>query len=557
MLENTRRGEVSHEGMKGSLGQCCDFLTEVEVKPFNTIVRADKFSHLHCRSFRAFVCRYCTTSFKHLTIFPFQYIKTYLCAMSPPSFFTLPLLCILTIGEAANLGRVGKWKVLDDDLDSSDSISSRVAGQYGKIEARYDEPLVVSSSSISSSSGTSSSSSTSSFPTLTGVTGGTAPYSSGGSASTGTAPYALPNATSAVSPTASGTAGTAPVTAQVSRTTGMLDGAPWLDPTSFCDFGSVTYPTVSQQSTVSDSARLCAYTSLNPASAITPKTTGVIPTNRPGYGGVPGCAAVVFGPAHKECPFGTDGWCNCGGTLVPPLAPTKSGIINCAITIQPSANNCPVNTAYSKSLAAASASSASAASVSAANAKATPNTVVSSFACPTDAAVGSPDGLGPGQSNFETVDTPKKRQQLLWSNFNSWGCDMPNGSDNDAVIDELCGGIPDKTVLSLGIGNQPLYLNSTSKTPGDKNCQKQFYNMGFTVKDKCEIKLTKEYCLGMFKNIVQSCPLINPKYGASWEGGVVTDNCGVMTFTSGYDIVELTKGTNNPFFDLTNTYWWE
>ena len=367
----------------------------------------------------------------------------------------------------------------------------------------------------------------------------------------------LPNATSMVNPSGTGTAGTAPVTAAASTTTGLLDGAPWLEPTSFCDFGSLTYATVSLPSTITDSARLCAYTSLNPASAITPKTTSAIPTNRPGYGGVPGCAAVVFGPAHRECPYGTDGWCNCGGTLVPPLAPTKSGIINCDITVQPTANNCPVNTAYSLSLAASSASAASAASVSAANAKATPNTIVSSFACPTNAVVGVPDESGPGKSNQETLHNAKRRQLLLWSNFNSWGCDMPNAAANDAAAEKICGGIPENTVLSLGIGKQPFYLNSTSQTPGDKNCEKQFYNMAFTVKDKCEVPLTKEYCLGMYHNIVQSCPLIDPKNGASWEGGLATDNCGVAYFTSGYDITALTTQNHDPFFDTTNAYWWE
>lgn len=395
---------------------------------------------------------------------------------------------------------------------------SSTAGQYADIKARHNVALSSLSSSIF-------------------ITASSAPCPS-------KATSLRINGTSTVKPT----------------TTGQLDGAPWLSPTSFCDFGSVTYPTVSFPSTASKSSHLCAYTSLDPASAITPKTTGVIPTDRPGYGGLPGCAAVIFGPAHQECPYGTDGWCNCGGTVVPPLAPTKAGFINCAITVQPTVSNCPVNTAYSLSLAASSASStsaASAASVSAANAKASPNTVVSSFACPTNAVVGGPNGLGPGKANLETVDTPQKRQQLLWANFNSWGCDMPNHTDNDAAAQKLCGSIPANTVLSLGIGNQPFYLNSTDQTPGDKNCQKQFYNIGFTAKDKCEIQLTKEYCLGMISNIVKSCDIHSNLDGAVWEGGLVTDNCGVAYFTSGYDIVELTKDNHNPFFEMTSPYWWE
>lgn len=347
-------------------------------------------------------------------------------------------------------------------------------------------------------------------------------------------------------------------TIPVSTTTGVLDGASWLDPTSFCDFGSATYPTISLPTTITNPAELCAYTSLNPSNAITPKTTAAIPTNRPGYGGVPACAAVDLDAAHQDCPFAIDGWCSCGGVLVPPLAPTLSGFINCAITVQPAANDCPVNTAYSESLAAASASSASAASVSAAHAKATPNTIVSSFACPTNAVVGGPDGLGNGQSNQQTLVGAEARKLSLWASFNSWGCDMPKYADNSAAASDMCGGIASNTVLSLGIGNQPFYMNSTSQTADDPNCRKQFYNMAFTVKDNCEVPLTKEYCMAMYNNIVQSCPILNPSSGATWEGGLATDNCGVAYFTSGYDIQELTPDEdNNPFFDLTSTYWWE
>ena len=165
--------------------------------------------------------------------------------------------------------------------------------------------------------------------------------------------------------------------------------------------------------------------------------------------------------------------------------------------------------------------------------------------------------MGNGQSNQETISNAGNRQLLLWSNFNSWGCDMPNGADNDAAAEEICGGIPRNTVISLGIGNQPFYMDSTSQTPGDKNCEKQFYNMAFTVKDKCEVRLTKEYCMAMYHNIVQSCTLLSPDSGASWEGGIATDNCGVAYFTSGYDIKGLTSQNHNPFFDMTNVYWWE
>ena len=68
---------------------------------------------------------------------------------------------------------------------------------------------------------------------------------------------------------------------------------------SFCDCGaSATYPTlpaVAGQTTAN-----CAYTVL-PASQITPVSTAAAPTNIPGEGGVPGCAAVIY-PDDQACP---------------------------------------------------------------------------------------------------------------------------------------------------------------------------------------------------------------------------------------------------------------
>ena len=96
----------------------------------------------------------------------------------------------------------------------------------------------------------------------------------------------------------------------------LADGAPWLSPTrfvsppllysiltasyrSFCDCGtSATYPTlpaVAGQTTAN-----CAYAVL-PASQITPVSTAAAPTNIPGVGGVPGCAAVIY-PDGQACP---------------------------------------------------------------------------------------------------------------------------------------------------------------------------------------------------------------------------------------------------------------
>ena len=173
------------------------------------------------------------------------------------------------------------------------------------------------------------------------------------------------------------------------KPTCMLDGAPWMSPTSYCDCGpSSTYSTLpGVPSSVTDiSSALCAYTSLDPSSTITPISTSSAPTNIPGQGGVPGCAAVVWGPAHTDCPYASGiNYCNCGGTLAPPL-PTSGSFINCDYTIQPTANNCPVNTAYSQSLASvASVSSASAASaasvVSASNAATSFNSATTSTSC--------------------------------------------------------------------------------------------------------------------------------------------------------------------------------
>ncbi len=256
--------------------------------------------------------------------------------------------------------------------------------------------------------------------------------------------------------------------------------------------------------------------------AIRPITTSAVPTDTPGMGKLPGCAAVVFGPDHKERPYGTDGWCDCGGTLVAPLPPTKTGLINCAITKQPTANSCPVNTAYNISLASAT-------SASSANAKATPNPIVSGFACPTNAVVSEQTS-----NNLETLADAERRKLFQGSPVTPpWGCDMPNDAQNDAFAELICGKIPSNTVLSLGLGKQPFYTNSNiSMATTDPNYLLAYFNMGFTVKDKCEEHLTKEYCSAMYQNIKKSCGRLDPKSGATWEGGLVTDNCGVAYFTS-------------------------
>lgn len=60
----------------------------------------------------------------------------------------------------------------------------------------------------------------------------------------------------------------------------------------------------------------------------------VTPTNVPGKGGLPGCAAIMSVP-------GTSAYCNCGGTPAPTLSPTSSGFMNCDYTIQPTSTYDP------------------------------------------------------------------------------------------------------------------------------------------------------------------------------------------------------------------------
>ncbi|MCJ1452941.1 hypothetical protein MMC28_003286 [Mycoblastus sanguinarius] len=137
---------------------------------------------------------------------------------------------------------------------------------------------------------------------------------------------------------------------------------------------------------------MCAYTSLDPASIITPKTTASPPTNIPGQGGVPGCAAMVWGPAHLDCPYASGiNYCDCGGTFAAPL-PTTGSFINCDYTTQPASNQCPVNTAYSQSLASASSSSSAAAasSLSVASVSSASVASVSSVSASAAAAVFNP-----------------------------------------------------------------------------------------------------------------------------------------------------------------------
>ena len=71
----------------------------------------------------------------------------------------------------------------------------------------------------------------------------------------------------------------------------MADGAPWYSPTSWCDWGSSSiYPILCAMSGITSDH--CAYSTL-PISKIKPTSTMAAPTNIPGLGGIPGCAAVM------------------------------------------------------------------------------------------------------------------------------------------------------------------------------------------------------------------------------------------------------------------------
>ncbi len=117
-------------------------------------------------------------------------------------------------------------------------------------------------------------------------------------------------------------------------------------------------------STVSTTSFIASLTATSAAHSITS-----IPSNVPGHDGLPACHGLVFTTGiSNDCPYAIDGWCECQGIKVPPLAPTGSvPYINCALSTMPSVNSCPVNTAYSASLASAHSASAAAASYAAAH----------------------------------------------------------------------------------------------------------------------------------------------------------------------------------------------
>lgn len=143
------------------------------------------------------------------------------------------------------------------------------------------------------------------------------------------------------------------------------DGAPWYSPSVWCSCSGMKFAAIAAATSAAGVAKRenldqaeCAYTVL-PTSTINPVSGSGAPTNVPGQNGLSGCAPVAAGD-EQGCP-GVD-YCNCNEVYVGFLYATVSGSAsrNCDYSVQPTKNDCPVNTA---ALASASASaSATAAS---------------------------------------------------------------------------------------------------------------------------------------------------------------------------------------------------
>lgn len=146
------------------------------------------------------------------------------------------------------------------------------------------------------------------------------------------------------------------------------DGAPWYSPSVWCSCSGMKFATIAAATSAAGVAKRdnldqaeCAYSVL-PTSTINPVSSGPAPTNVPGQNGLSGCAAVDAGD-EQGCP-GVD-YCNCNEFYVGFLYATVSGSVlrDCDYSVQPTKNDCPVNTA---ALASASASASAAAGSSSA-----------------------------------------------------------------------------------------------------------------------------------------------------------------------------------------------
>ncbi|KAL9130764.1 MAG: hypothetical protein Q9175_006939 [Cornicularia normoerica] len=150
-----------------------------------------------------------------------------------------------------------------------------------------------------------------------------------------------------------------------SSITCMLDGAP--SSSQFCVCGpTATYKTLSVPASITGidaKSAMCAYSSLDPADIVAPILTPMASMLPPVQSSKPACHGIAFSPDSK-CPYAEHGYCDCEGILVPSLS-NDTQAIDCGYQTKPTANDCPVVSSYSASLAAASASSASAAVASA------------------------------------------------------------------------------------------------------------------------------------------------------------------------------------------------
>ena len=142
----------------------------------------------------------------------------------------------------------------------------------------------------------------------------------------------------------------------------------------YCDCGaSAHYSTMSFPTTISNYASaICDFTDGVPSKTIEPITTTAPPTNIPGMNGLGQCRLMIAnGVESNGCP-GVD-YCDCNGVYVQPKPstsvatpitsggnPTTTVVPNCNyITLQPTAQDCPINTAAVISASMAAAASAS------------------------------------------------------------------------------------------------------------------------------------------------------------------------------------------------------
>lgn len=141
------------------------------------------------------------------------------------------------------------------------------------------------------------------------------------------------------------------------------DGAAWYSPSVWCSCSGKKFAALAAATSTAGVAKRenfdqaeCAY-SILPTSTVNPVSVSAAPTNVPGENGLSGCAAVDAGD-EQGCP-GVD-YCNCNEVYVGFLYATVSGSAsrNCHYSVQPTVNDCPVNTASASAPASAASSPA-------------------------------------------------------------------------------------------------------------------------------------------------------------------------------------------------------